>query len=64
MDEELIASTQRMLVNGLISRWRLEMSGVTQGSVLGLILFSIFISDIDRDMRMTPSYVSYLRDGT
>mgnify|MGYP001853635155 FL=1 len=34
---------KRVVLNGTMSRWKLVMSSVCQGSVLGLVLFYIFI---------------------
>ncbi|KAK4814693.1 hypothetical protein QYF61_025519 [Mycteria americana] len=51
----LDSRTQRVAVNGSMSKWKSVTSGVLQGSVSGLALFNVFVGNMDSGIECTLS---------
>ena len=56
LDKELAnGHTQKVAVSSSMSKWRLVTNGIPQGSLLRLVLFNIFVGDVNSGIECTLS---------
>ncbi len=56
IDAWLTGREQRVVLNGECSEWSEILSGVPQGSLLGPPVFSVYINDLDHEIRRLPHF--------
>ena len=61
MQEYLRSRQQRVVLNGQTSSWEKVLAGVPQGSILGQLLFLIYINDIPDGIKISCKIFA---DGT
>ena len=64
VEKWLVGRKQRVVLNGKASDWGNITSGVVQGSVLGPVLFLIYINDIDKGVEDLEGFISKFTDDS